>query len=124
MGFAIDLWQNPWDTLIRPRHAVLHLLHLFALLINHEDLVGGGGFEDAELEGWEAGALGVGGAREEAEGGGGAGAVGGEGTAEEKDCCEQNSRGKEQQRICFVSIVTMLADQNKDTRTHQSEEDV
>ena len=22
MGFAIDLWQNPWDTLIRPRHAV------------------------------------------------------------------------------------------------------
>ena len=22
MGFAIDLWQNPLDTLFRPRHAV------------------------------------------------------------------------------------------------------
>ena len=38
MGFAIDLWQNPWDTLIRPRHAVQWEGLLEERLVNDERL--------------------------------------------------------------------------------------
>ena len=58
---------------------LLHLFDLFAKPVDHEDLVGGRGFVDAELEGCEARA----------------GWVGGAEAAEEKDCCEENAREKE-----------------------------
>ena len=74
---------------------LLHLFDLFGEPVDHKHLVGGGGFEDAELEGWEAGAGGVGGAREEAERWGSARAGGGAKAAEEKDCCEQNAERKD-----------------------------
>ena len=43
MGFAIDLWQNPLDTLFRPRHAVKRNPDAFNHLHVRDDVDHGNG---------------------------------------------------------------------------------